>query len=104
MDDSRKAAMQLAPFKAEHVSVFLEDELNARGWSRVDLAKRMGGDILTNLCALDFLYWQKDAPRESAKQMYLGGLTSQFARAFEVSENLFRNLEKSWRLSQGYKP
>lgn len=43
------------PAEAFSVWEYISDELEARGWTREEMAKRMGGDINVNLCALDFL-------------------------------------------------
>lgn len=38
---------------AIHPSVEIQQEMRRRGWSREELARRMGGDTMLNLYALD---------------------------------------------------
>ena len=39
--------------EATHPSVDIQQELRRRGWPREELARRMGGDTMLNLYALD---------------------------------------------------
>lgn len=76
-----------------HPSEFLLEELEARGWSLDRLAIEMGGDAPLNRLALDFwLAVQEPNCR-------LGEMSDQFAKAFGVSSDLFRNLEAAWLAS-----
>lgn len=78
--------------EAFHPSIYIKDELEARGWSTDDLAKAMPGDYGINRMALDFyLEIGPDNPT-----MHLGSLAIEVSRAFGVDDSLFPNLERSW--------
>ena len=80
------------PAEMFHPSEFIEEEMAARGWSRRDLAERMGGDVCVNHCALD-LYCETRHP-----EMLLGvNIAEGLAAAFGTSAGLWLNLDKSWR-------
>lgn len=76
----------------DHVSVFIEEEMNARHWDDYDLAIAMGGDPLKNL-----LCWRlikivgPDRPN-----LKLGSSAEKFSKAFDVSEEFLLNLEQQW--------
>lgn len=75
---------------AFHVIEFIDEELEARGWDRWELARRMGGDAPHNVLSLEFLELQNPHCRlgdEGAKQL---------ARAFGTGPEVWLNLEKSW--------
>jgi len=78
--------------EAFHPSIFIADELEARGWSLDDLAQRMPGDFGVNRLALDF-YMTIGAETPT---MRLGESAAGIAAAFDVSPELFLNLEKAW--------
>lgn len=83
------------PYKVPHPSKFIQDEVDARGWTLWDLAIRMGGDPGTNKLALDLYFAVHD------KSLLIGGdCAAQLGTAFDVSPELFLNLERSWRASQ----
>jgi plasmid maintenance system antidote protein VapI len=74
-----------------HVIEFIDDELEARGWTRVILACRMGGDAPRNLLALELL-----ETRDS--NMLLGDeMAEGLARAFGTGSKIWTNLDASWR-------
>lgn len=86
---------------AEHVPAevfplgdYIEEELAARGWSVEELAHRMGGgrDYGINLLCAQMTIAVHDAnlllDRETAEG---------FARAFDVSPEMFINLDAAWR-------
>lgn len=78
--------------EAFHPSIYIKDELEARGWSIDDLAKAMPGDYGINHTALDFyLEIGPDNPT-----MHLGDLAIEVSRAFGVDDSLFPNLERAW--------
>lgn len=78
--------------EAFHPSIYIKEELEARGWSIEDLAKAMSGDYDINYTALDFyLEIGPDNPT-----MHLGDLAVEVSRAFDVDDSLFPNLERSW--------
>ncbi|WP_424138645.1 hypothetical protein [Roseomonas chloroacetimidivorans] len=76
-----------------HPSEFIQEELEARGWSRDDLAQRMGGDVAVNRLALDIYF--EVGPDEPL--LLLGGSAEGMSRAFGVSVDLLLNLERAWR-------
>jgi len=79
---------------AFHPSEFIQEELDARGWDRIDLAVRMGGDAAHNLLTWDM--YREVGPTDP--RMQLGETTArQIADAFGVSPQLFLNLETAWR-------
>lgn len=76
-----------------HPSEFIQDELDARGWSLDELAVRMGGSAPHNRLALD-LYMEVGA---GEKDLRLGmDMAAQLAAAFETSAELWLNLERQW--------
>lgn len=75
---------------------FIKDELNERGWSTFELAKRMSGDVALNSCNIGLLIHAPD------KAMILDKDTSaRLGRAFGVSADFFRNLDCAWRALAG---
>lgn len=74
-----------------HPSVFIREEREARGWSEVALAVRMGGDeTQTNLLALKM--YEDIGP--TTKGLRIGELTAQqLGKAFSVSPQFFLALE-----------
>jgi plasmid maintenance system antidote protein VapI len=80
------------PAEVFHPSEFIRDEMDARGWTRDDLALRMGGDFAINRVGLE-LYFEA-GPTEPD---LLIGDGKDFARAFGVSAEFFLNLERAWR-------
>jgi len=82
--------MERIPAEVFHPSEFILDEMKARGWSRDDLALRMGDDFGIQRLALDFyLDVGPDARNMRITPEY-------FARAFGTSEELWKNLENAW--------
>ena len=77
--------------EAFHPSIFIQDEMDARGWTRDDLARRMGGDFLVTRIALDFYFAVHDRNLRMGDDGICG-----FAKAFGISEDCFRNLERAW--------
>jgi hypothetical protein len=76
---------------AEHLC----DEMLARGWKTQDVAMRMGGtvdDMARNLLALDLIMCVHKDKLLIGDRLFAG-----LARAFDVPEELFRNLDKAWR-------
>lgn len=73
---------------------YIRDELTARGWTTIDIAYRMGGDTMTNLCCLDLL--RDVAPHDT--RLTLGADTAAgLANAFGTSAELWLNLDASFR-------
>jgi len=79
------------PAEAFHPSEFIKDELEARGWTMSDLARRMTGDYGINYVALDF-YLGIGAETPGLR---LGDATD-ICRAFGVDEKYLANLERAW--------
>lgn len=78
--------------EAFHPSEYIKDELEARGWSISDLAKRIPGDYGVNHLAIEM--YLDCGPEEP--DMRMGDMAEQIATAFGVSCTLFRNLENAW--------
>jgi hypothetical protein len=74
-----------------HPSEFIAEEMEARGWDRWELARRMGGDYRMRRLEID-LYFEV-GPGERNLRI---GDGEDFARAFGVSAEFFRNLEAAW--------
>lgn len=77
-----------------HVSDFIQEELDFRGWTRADLANAMGMDrCVRNMLVLDVLFIVGPANSNCR----LGGDTAErLGRAFGTSADLFLNLERAW--------
>lgn len=75
-----------------HVSEFIQDELDARGWTLEHLAHQMGGDYGLNLLSLQMLYAVHDPNLLVDEETDRG-----IARAFGVSDGLFIRLHEAWR-------
>lgn len=80
------------PAEAFHPSVFIKDEMKARKWGKLTLAKHMGGDMATDVLALDLYF--TCGPTDP--DLRLGDLATSLAVAFNVDRDLFINLERSW--------
>lgn len=52
-------ADKLAPAEAFHISEMLQEEMDARGWTRHDVYERLGYDSV-DCCAFDFLMEVRD--------------------------------------------
>lgn len=74
--------------------VFIQEEMDARGWSEEDVARRMGDQRAygMNMLCLGFILHVHDRnlilDRETAEGLSL---------AFGVSAELFLNLDAAWR-------
>lgn len=76
--------------------VFIQEEMDARGWSEEDVALRMGGrrEFDYNLLCLGLMLHVHD------KRLILDLETAEgLGRAFDVSPELFLNLDAAWRAS-----
>ncbi len=96
MQTSTKEIEGRIPAEVCHPSVFIQEEMDARGWDRNHLARRMGNDWAVNRLSLD-LYFEV-GPNEPGLRM---GDGEDFARAFGVSAEFFVNLEMAWLRGQG---
>lgn len=80
-----------------HLAEILQEEMDERGWTKDDLALRMGpthDDFGINRLALD-LFMEVRKPN-----VILGAMDVQFAIAFGVSKEFFNNLHEAWRAAQ----
>ncbi len=80
--------------KAFHVGEYVQDEMDARGWNRDQLADAMCGpkdDWRTTRLCLDLML----EVRES--NMRIGEAADQLARAFGTSSALWTRLDEAWR-------
>ena len=77
-----------------HPSCFIQDELDARGWTITDLAHQMGGsDLGLNILALDMYF----AVGQTDTNCRLGvDLCAEIGRAFDISTEYFLRLEVMW--------
>ena len=85
-----------------HPSEFIQDELEARGWSIEILAVHMAGfEIEKNKLTLDL--YSTIGPEETS--MRIGDETAEkLSAAFGISAEFFINLEKSWLKANGVDP
>lgn len=75
------------------VGVFIQDELDARGWSISDIAFRMGGDYNVTKLAIEMTIALADDAT-----IFLGGaMAEQLARAFGTSASLWIRLDEQFR-------
>lgn len=87
------------PAEVFHPSVYIEDEMAARGWDRDTLAYRMSScseDLAVNRLALD-LYLDV-GPREPGLRI---GDAADLERAFGIDAAFFLELERRWLEGQG---
>jgi len=80
------------PAEAFHPSEFIVEEMEARGWSRDDLALRMPGEYGVNRLALDMYF--DVGPYEPT--MRLGDMADVFGAAFGIAGVFFKRLEEQW--------
>ena len=74
-----------------HVNALVTEEIEARDWSTLDLARRMGGDVEANLCVLDLMTLE-------APGLLLGKeVAEKLARAFGTSAELWLNADAAWQ-------
>ncbi|MER9937394.1 hypothetical protein [Mesorhizobium sp. M0088] len=83
------------PAEVFSLAEYLCEEMGARGWTTEDAAIRMGGtpeEIARKLLKLDIvLCVQKD------NMVLTDDFFEDLGRAFDVSPELFRNLDATWR-------
>ena len=79
------------PAECWHPSVFIQEEMDARGWDRDELARRMGGDFGDVRIGLDFYF--EIGPETPDLRI---GDGEDFARAFGVDAEFFLALEAAW--------
>lgn len=83
-----------------HVSVFIQDEMDARGWSRdlMSVSMARSGDLSFGVCRLMLDLVLDVGPDHS--NLRLGGMAREVAAAFGTSEVFWRNIERSWLEAQ----
>lgn len=81
-----------------HVGEYIQDELEARGWSTLDCAKRMGGDLDVDALSLDMAIAAASAPPgHAAQRMTIGsGLAARLAIAFGIEAQTLLNLDATY--------
>ena len=79
------------PAECWHPSVFIQEEMDARGWNLDELALHMGGSVVVNRAALDLYFGV--GPTEAGLRI---GDGEDFARAFGVDAEFFLALEAAW--------
>lgn len=81
------------PADCFHPSLFINEELKARGWSRDKLAIEMCGQHGLNVLALNL--YLDIGPEETG--LRLGdAMAREIAKAFDVDADFFINLENAW--------
>jgi len=78
---------------------YIADEMAERGWTTVDVVKRMEGqrDFMFRLMAFDILMVVYGSERTKSEVLVNDETFAGLARAFDVSEELFRNLDAVWK-------
>lgn len=71
---------------------FIAAEMEARGWTSEDVARRMPGDFLVNMCCVDMILNVHDTNLLLDAETAAG-----LAAAFGVSAQYFLNLDAMWR-------
>lgn len=79
----------------EHPSVYIREEMDARDWGTPTMARQMGGDYGVNRLAIEM--YLSIGPQNPG--LRLGTMAADIARAFDVSVELFQNLEAAWLAS-----
>lgn len=83
------------PAEVWPVGDYLAEEMAARNWTSRDVALRMGGanlrEVAIDQCCVDLTLYVHD------KNLRLGDeFARKLGRAFDVSPDLFLNLERTW--------
>lgn len=82
---------KFVPAEATHVSEFIREELEARGWSRQEVYERLGYDKI-DCCAFDLLMDVHDRNLLMDKKLSEG-----LGDVFTVDADLFQRLHDAWR-------
>jgi len=84
------------PAEVFPLAEYLCDEIQARGWTTIDVALRMGGatehEIAKDLLAVDVLLCVQNDKLEVGDRLFTA-----LAKVFDVSEEFLRNLDAMWR-------
>lgn len=81
----------MMPAEVFHPSTFIEEEMAARGWTRDDLASRMGPEFDVNRLAMDL--YLDIGPANPGIRI---GDGEDLSRAFGVPASFFLELERRW--------
>jgi hypothetical protein len=94
---TRKVRADVRPIPTPHPSEVIVEEIEARGWSRDDLATAMmaADDDNWGLHRLSVDLYLECGPDDPHLLMGSDGAEG-FARAFGTSVDLWRNLERQW--------
>lgn len=82
----------MTPAEAFHPSEYIREEMDARDWGTGTMAARMGGDYHTNKLALEM--YLRAGPLD--RNLRLGMMAADVARAFGTSVEYWENLERAW--------
>jgi len=82
--------MTRTPAEVFPLAQFMAEEMDERGWTAVDVAKRMGGDYGKNIGIVNLVLC---VHRDS---MRLDDCIDDLALAFDVSAEMFRKLHQTW--------
>lgn len=85
--------------KVEHPSSYIKEEMLARGWSRSDLANRMGHERCARNKLLLDLYFEVGPKRTNLRLDV--DTANLLGKAFSVSPHLFLNLQTAWLEAHG---
>ncbi len=97
VEHSEQMAMTEQSAAAPHPSVFIQEEMAARGWDRWELARRMPGDHQMNRLELDLYF----AVGPNKTNLRLGETGEDIARAFDVNPEFLHNMETAWLQAMG---
>lgn len=82
---------KLGPAEVFSLAEMLADEMEARGWTCVDVARRMPGDYAINVLIINFTLAITD------EKLLLSDDTAEaFATAFGVSAEYIKNIHQMW--------
>ena len=82
----------------EHVSAFVQDEMDARGWDEEEMARQMGPERDKNLLLIGMILHVQDR-----NLMLDQNTATRIARAFGTSPDVWVRLDKAWRAERNLK-
>jgi hypothetical protein len=82
--------VQFVPIEVWPLASYIADEMQARGWTAVDVANRMSGDYPHNVCEVNLML------AVQSDNMILDNLIPRVALAFGVSPEYFHALHRGW--------
>lgn len=80
------------PIEVWPLASYLAEEMEARDWTTDDVAKRMGGELWRDCLVVATLLSVQEDNLIVGDDTFIG-----LSLAFDVSEDLFRNLDQLWR-------